>query len=216
MSGAGKVAGKAAGKAAGPIVGAIEAQRAAIEMAIATGDTAEEAARRRSLAAMERKVRAAEAARQEAIQDGFRLYRETQRAQGKTDWLAKLAMGEGAILTRSHLAAAQVLRDHVQGGGGLAGAEIQERVDGGSMHNGQMERLLDARRQGRYALNAACEAVEPQKVLRGVLMVILDGRSLREAAIACGLSQGKALAIIRTGVLEALDAAAAYLGISRD
>jgi hypothetical protein len=199
-----------------PINRAANAQRAAIEIAIVTGDTLEEAARRRSLASMERKERAADAARQEAIQDAFRLYQETKRSSGKADWLAKLAMGQNAVLTRSHLAAAQVLRDHVRGIYGLGGAEIQERVDGGSIHNGQMERLIDARRKGHYALSAACEAVELQKILPGVLMVILDGRSLREASFVCGLSQGKALATIRNGVLQALDAASAYLGTSRD
>ena len=193
----------------------MNAQRAAIEIAIATGDVAEETARRRTLAEIERKIRSVEAAKTESIQDAFRLYRETAQHRGRVDWLAKLGMGQNAILSRAHLAAAQVLRDHVQGGGGLVGCEMQERVDGGSTHNGQMERLTDARRQGRYALNAACEAIHPPYAVHAVLMVILDGQSLRTAATACGLSHGKALEIIRTGVVEALDAAAAYLGIAR-
>jgi hypothetical protein len=208
--------------AAGGVSGierAMEAQRAAIALAVAQGDVIEERARVRSLLDMERRARSIETAREsmraETIQDAFRVYREAAQHRGRVDWLAKMGMAENSVLSRSHIAAAQILRDHVRGGGGLVGCEMQERVDGGSISNGQMERLTDARRQGRYALNAACDAVEPQKILRGVLMVILDGQSLRTAATACELSHGKALGIIRDGVVDALDAAVAYLGITR-
>lgn len=193
-----------------------DAQRAAIEMAVAVGDLAEETARRRTLSDLERRERSASTAREEAIQDAWRLYRETARLRGATDWLAKLGMGRANVLTRAHIAAAQVLRDHHLGADGMGGGEVRERVDGGSVHNGQMERLADSRRRGRYALNAACDAVERTETLPGVLMVILDGRSLRDAAITCGASTGgDGTATIRDGVVQALDAAVAYLGITR-
>ena len=193
-----------------------EAQRAAIELAIARGDTLEEEARKRALASLEQRAKSAQSARDEAIQDAWRLYRETERRRGSTDWLAKLGMGHANVLTRAHLAAAQILRDHERGADGMSGAGLHERVDGGRIHNGQMERLADARRRGRYALNAACDAVERTDTLPGVLMVILDGRSLRDAAVACGASNGgDGTSIIRDGVVQALDAAAAHIGIAR-
>ena len=195
---------------------AAEAQRAGLDMAIARGDLAEE---RRIIVALEnteRKARSAEAAKAEAIQDAWRLYRETERRRGGADWLAKLGMGHANVLTRAHIAAAQVLRDHARGFAGSGSGELRERVDGGNIHNGQMEGLVDSRRRGRYALNAACDAVEQTETLPGVLLVILDGRSLRDAALASGYSTGgDGTATIREGVVQALDAVVAYLGIAR-
>jgi hypothetical protein len=195
---------------------AIEAQREGVAVAIARGDVAEERRRQDALDTLERRERSASNARQEAVQDAWRLYRETERIRGSTDWLAKLGMGRANVLTRAHIAAAQILRDHHIGADGMGGGEVRERVDGGNLHNGQMERLADSRRRGRYALNAACDAVKRTDTLPGVLMVILDGRSLRDAAITCGTSTGgDGTAMIREGVVEALDAAVAYLGIAR-
>lgn len=198
------------------IARAAEAQRSALALAIAKGDVAEEAARLRAIARLERRQRSAEAAREAAIQDAWRLYRETERRRGGADWLAKLGMGHANVLTRAHIAAAQILRDHARGFAGSIGGELRERVDGGKIHNGQMESLTDSRRKGRYAMNAACDAVTRTETLPGVLLVILDGRSLRDAAVCCGVSTGgDGTAIIRDGVVEALDAAVAYLGIAR-
>ena len=193
-----------------------KAQRDAIDLAIARGDFAEEQARRRALENIERKQRSADAAKAEAIQDAWRLYRETERRRGGADWLAKLGMGHANVLTRAHIAAAQVLRDHARGFAGSGGGELRERVDGGNIHNGQMEAQTDARKRGRYALNAACDAVERTETLPGVLLVILDGRSLRDAAVVCGVSTGgDGTATIRDGVVQALDAVVAHLGIAR-
>lgn len=194
---------------------AIKAQEEGIAVAIARGDIAEERRRQDTLDELQRRERSAASAREEAIQDAWRLYRETERVRGSADWLAKMGMGRANVLSRAHLAAAQVLRDHVRAGGAIGCAKLAERVDGGSAHNEQMERLTDSRRRGRYALNAACDAVTRTETLPGVLMVILDGRSLRDAAITCGVSTGGALEVIRDGVVQALDAAVAHLGITR-
>jgi len=197
------------------IARAAQAQREAIQLAIAKGDLVEEHRATLALDRIEKRQRSADNARSEAIQDAWRLYRETERRRGGADWLAKMGMGHANVLTRAHIAAAQVLRDHARGFAGSGSGELRERVDGGNIHNGQMETLTDSRRRGRYALNAACDAVTRTETLPGVLLVILDGRSLRDAAMTCGLSQGGALEVIRDGVVEALDAAVAHLGIAR-
>ena len=100
----------------------------------------------------------------------------------RADTLAELAGAEPPVLSQAQLRAGIILREHVEAAN--AGAvQLMERVDGGNLHNGQMESLCDRRRPVRYAMNAALEAVEDKAVLRGVTNVQATGMGCPK----CGL-----------------------------
>lgn len=190
---------------------AAEAQRAAIVIAVARGDHAEETARRRSLAEIERR-------------GARRLQWDSHMAQEFTrlvmqlppnDGLRKLIVRGGSGIGPEHLRAAGALRSHVNGQHG-GSSEIMERVDGGRIHNGQMEGLLDRRRPLRAALNAAIDAVEDRRLMPVAIDVIVTGRTVRAACDRHGVTWGGQMAPrICAAIVEALDAAAAHVGIAR-
>lgn len=193
------------------ITRAIEAQRAGVAVAIARGDVAEEAARRRSLDNLERRERSAEALGQNTAENFASLLRHMDARDG----LRRLIHRGDSGITFEHLRAAFALRDHMNGGAQCS-CEVMERVDGGNIHNGQMEAMLDRRRPLRYALDAAREAVEDAKLMPVAIEIILNGRSPRAACDRCGVTWGGQMAPrICIAIVEALDAAAAHIGVAR-
>jgi hypothetical protein len=196
------------------VSGPIEAQLQAIDCAIARGDLAEEAARQRALEHLRQRARSSERAEGDSLGVILRMQRAaTQR--GRTSWLAKLASRRSAGLSEAHLRAAMLLREHVEGAIS-ASCELAERVDGGRLHNGQMEGLVDRRSSMRYALNAAAEAITDDRMVRPALTVILRDCSPRAACKRWGVPwQGRMQGRIVGAIAEALDAAAAHIGVSR-
>lgn len=138
---------------------------------------------------------------------------EMLEAMGRKDSFIALAIGERPWINVEQFRAGWILREHVRGLNG-GSRDYVERVDGGFLRNDCMEGLIDRRRPLRYALNAAAEAVEDRSVARSAVLVIIDGISLRRACGEAGISQGKGQKRIKTAVSEALDAAAAHIGIA--
>ncbi|CAB4140990.1 hypothetical protein UFOVP399_59 [uncultured Caudovirales phage] len=196
------------------ITRAIEAQRAGVAVAIARGDLMEENRRRLALTRMEAREARAErtvAAFHELVE---RMKTEAAQRGGKA-WLASYALDPANGIGDHHLRAADAIRDHMEA---LASGscEIRERVDGGNIHNGQMEALVDRRRPGRHTLNAAVDAVTDQRMMPGAMAVIIYDRSIPWALAYCGLSKGsRHYGRMVDAIVEALDAAAARLGIAK-
>lgn len=193
------------------ITRAIEAQREGVAVAIARGDLAEETARRRSLTDLERRVRSTEALSQHTAQN----FASLLRAMNERDGLRRLIVRGGSGITFEHLRTALVLRDHVNSGASCS-TEQMERVDGGTISNGQMEAMMDRRRPLRYALDAACEAVEDQKLMPVAIRIAVHGNTPRGACDKQGVTWGGQMAPrICVAIVEAMDAAAAHLGVGR-
>lgn len=191
---------------------AITAQRAAIDLAAARGDVAEEAARVRSLQNLERRARRTEAWTSETAA----AFAEEVRKLDHSDGLRRLIVRGGSGIGLAHLHAAKALRDHISGGGSAGCGELRERVDGGAIHNGQMEGLIDRRRPLRYAINAAIEAVEDRLMIAPAMQIILTGRTPRAACDHCGVTWGGRMPDrLCKAIVEALDAAAAHMGVGR-
>jgi hypothetical protein len=190
---------------------AAEAQTAAILLASARGDQAEAARREASRAEIERRLTRHDRWDAHTASEFARLV----RALPSTDGLRRLIQRGASGIGLDHLRAALVLRDHMDGSRSGA-SEIAERVDGGRIHNGQMEGLLDRRRPLRHALNAAIDAIEDQKLMPVAIEVIVTGRTPRGACDRHGVTWGGQMAPrICVAIVEALDAAAAHVGISR-
>lgn len=190
---------------------AAEAQRSAIVLAAAKGDVAEE--KRATLALSRLEARDARRLRWDAhmAEEFARLVRQME----PTDGLRRLIQRGESGIGLDHLRAAFALRDHMDGSRSGA-AEITERVDGGRIHNGQMEGLIDRRRPLRYALNAACDAVTDTRLTAVAIEIIVTGRTPRGACARHGVTWGGQMAPrICAAIVEALDAAAAHVGISR-
>ena len=190
---------------------AAEAQRAGLDMAIARGDLAEEAARRLSLASIERKMNRAEAWTSETAAAFTKAIRQLDPKDG----IRRLVELEHLDIGLAQLHTALILRDHMNGGAS-GSAELMERVDGGRVHNGQMEGMVDRRRPLRAACDAAREAVTDEKLMPVAMEVILYARSPRAACDLCGVTWGGQMpARISVAIVEALDAAAANVGVAR-
>lgn len=193
------------------IARALQAQSAAIEMAIAKGDVAEEQARRRSRDDLERRMKRTEAWSSETAADFAKAVRQLDPKDG----LRRLIVLEHLDIGLAHLHAALILRDHMHKGTSGT-SEMMERVDGGRVHNGQMEGMVDRRRPLRAALNAAMEAVEDARLMPVAMEIILNARSPRAACDRCGVTWGGQMPVrISTAIVEALDAAAANVGVAR-
>jgi len=192
---------------------AIVAQKSAIELCAIRGDLAEESARRRSLAVLERRTRRAE----EWTSESAALFASEVRALDPKDGLRRLIVRGDSGLGLVHIHTAKALRDHMTGAGGSSGMNlVAERVDGGNIHNGQMEAMVDRRRPLRYAINAACDAVEDQLLMPVAMGIILFERSPRAACDRAGVTWGGQMpARICKATVEALDAAAAHIGVER-
>lgn len=80
-----------------------------------------------------------------------------------------------------------------------------------------MEAMMDRRRPLRYALNAARQAVTDQKLMNVAIdEIILDGWPPRTACDRRGVVWGGQMpGRIMTAIHEALDAAAAHIGMAR-
>jgi hypothetical protein len=190
---------------------AAESQRAAILLAAAKGDLREEAARRRTLTELERRGVRGHQWDAHAAQEFTRMV----RALPDRDGLRKLIVRGESGIGLDHLRAAMALRDHMDGSRSGA-SEIAERVDGGRIHNGQMEGLLDRRRPLRAAMNAAVEAIEDARIAPVAVEIIVTGRTPRGACDRHGVTWGGQMAPrICAAMVEALDAAAAHMGIAR-
>jgi hypothetical protein len=131
----------------------------------------------------------------------------------RKDSFIALAIGAHPSINVEQFRAGWILREHVRGLNG-GSRDYVERVDGGFLRNDCMEGLIDRRRPLRYALNAAAEAIEDRALARGAILVIIDGISLRKACAESGISHGKGQKRIKMAVGEALDAAAAHIGIA--
>jgi hypothetical protein len=190
---------------------AAEAQRAGLDMAIARGDLAEEAARRLSLASIERKMNRAEAWTSETAA----LIAKKICALDERDGIRRLWKDQHLDIGLPQVNALGAIRLHIAGASiGASGDWLQERVDGGNIHNGQMEGLLDRRRPLRYTLNAAMDAVEDQRLMPVAMEMILFGRTARSACDRQGVTWGGQMAPrISKAILEALDAAVANMGL---
>ena len=194
------------------MIRAMEAQRAAIDLAAARGDLPEENARRRSLADLERRARRSEAWTSETAA----AFAAEVRKLDPRDGLRRLIVRGDSGIGLAHLHTAKALRDHMTGAASSGCGELRERVDGGSIHNGQMEGMIDRRRPLRYAVNAAREAVEDVHLMPVAMEIILYERTPRAACDRCGVTWGGQMpARICAAVVEALDAAAAHMGVSR-
>lgn len=193
---------------------ATDSQRAGLALAISRGDLAEE--KRRLLALGRLQAREATAERSQADFAALLLrLRVAADRVGQVDWLERLAQEPKNGIGDQHLRAAEALRDHAEALHS-GGCEIRERVDGGKIHNGQMEALCDRRRPGRYAANAAIGAVTDQRLLPGVIAIVIWKRSVPQALSYCGFSKsGKMHGRMIVAVVEALDAAAAHIGIAK-
>ena len=190
---------------------AMDAQRAAIDLAAARGDLPEENARRRSLADLERRARRSEAWTSETAA----AFAAEVRKLDPKDGLRRLIVRGASGIGLAHLHAAKALRDHIEGGSGGCG-ELRERVDGGNIHNGQMDGMIDRRRPLRYARHAAMEAIEDRRLMPVAKEIILYARTPRGACDRCGVTWGGQMPErICKAVVEALDAAAAHIGVGR-
>lgn len=190
---------------------AAEAQTAAILLASAKGDTAEVARREASRADIERKLTRHDRWDAHTAQEFARMV----RALPENDGLRKLIVRGASGIGIDHLRAAGALREHMDGSRSGA-SELAERVDGGRIHNGQMEGLIDRRRPLRAALDAAAEAITDLKLAPVAIEIIVTGRTPRGACDRHGVTWGGQMAPrICAAIVEALDAAAAHIGISR-
>lgn len=200
--------------AARRVAKAAEAQQEGIQRAILRGDIREEQARRLSLWRMTHKQ--AQAERTEADFTALLARMQTEAARvSKVDWLAKLATDPRNGIGDVHMRAAGALREHMEALE-TGACELKERVDGGKIHNGQMEALCDRRKPGRYALNAAKGAVTDQRLVPGVLAIVIWKRSVPQGLAVCGFAKtGRMHARMVDAIVEALDAAAAHIGIAK-
>lgn len=190
---------------------AAEAQTAAILLASAQGDHAEVVRREASRADIERRLTRHDRWDAYSAEEFTRLV----RALPENDGLRKLITRGASGIGLAHLRAALVLRDHMDGARSGA-SEIAERVDGGRIHNGQMEGLLDRRRPLRAAMNAAVEAIEDERLAPAAIEIIVTGRTPRGACDKHGVTWGGQMAPrLCIAIVEALDAAAAHVGIAR-
>ena len=187
------------------------AQRAAILLAAAQGNVAEEAARRRSLDTIERRQKRGTAWDESVARNMLAILHQMEAQDG----LRKLIHGGASGITFDHLRAALVMRDHMRASR-TGGSEITERVDGGNIHNGQMEGLMDRRRPLRYARNAAVDAITETAIAPAAMEIILIGRTPRSACDRTGVPWGgKVRPRLCRAICEALDAAAAHIGVAR-
>lgn len=193
------------------IARAAEAQRSALALAIAKGDVAEEAARRRSLSDIERRQRRTEAWTSETA----KLIATKIKALPERDGIRRLWRDQHLDVGLPQVNALIEIRLHIAGASiGAIADWLQERVDGGKIHNGQMEGLIDRRRPLRYTLNAAMDAVEDQRLMPVAMEIILFGRTARNACDRHGVTWGGQMAPrISKAILEALDAAVAHMGL---
>lgn len=196
------------------IQNAIEAQEAAIALAAARGDLAEEKRRRTALHTLQRRTRSSERTDADFVGTILRMQRSANE-RGRTSWLAKLAASRRYSLGESHLRVALILREHLEGAMSAC-SDLHERVDGGNIHNGQMEGLIDRRRPIRYALNAAAEAVEDPRMAPVAMTVIIRDCSPRAACARWGVPwSGRMQPRVAGAIIEALDAAAAHIGVAK-
>jgi hypothetical protein len=194
---------------------AIRAQQEGMELAISRGDLGEEKRRKLARDALQSRQSRAERTQHHFFDLVLRMEKEAARLS-REDWLAKLSRNPRNGIGDVHLRTAGILRDHLDAA--VTGScEALERVDGGRIHNGQMEALCDRRRPLRVAMNAAMEAVEDQKLMPVAMTVILWGRSIRQASDWWGLgaSGGRMSARVTVAITEALDAAAANIGVAK-
>jgi hypothetical protein len=193
------------------IARAAQAQREAIDLAVARGDVAEETARRRSLSDIERRQRRTEAWTSETAAAFTKAIRQLDPKDG----IRRLVVLQHLEIGLAQLHTALILRDHMNGGASGA-SELMERVDGGRVHNGQMEGMVDRRRPLRAACDAAREAVTDEKLMPVAMEVILYARSPRAACDRHGVTWGGQMpGRISAAIAEALDAAAANVGVAR-
>jgi hypothetical protein len=193
------------------IARAAQAQREAIDLAVARGDVAEETARRRSLSDIERRQRRTEAWTSETAA----LIAKKIHALDERDGIRRLWKDQHLDIGLPQLNALGAIRQHIDGASIGANADwLQERVDGGNIHNGQMEGLIDRRSPLRYTLNAAMDAVEDQRLMPVAMEIIMFGRTVRNACDRRGVTWGGQMAPrISRAILEALDAAVAHMGL---
>lgn len=193
---------------------AIETQARAVQFAIMTGDRREEIARLLAWRRLKNRQARAERTQEEfhALLDRL----ETSAARrGRTDWLAQLARTPANGIGDHHIRAAECLRDHMEYATS-GSAEAQERVDGGRIHNGQMEAWCDRRRPLRRALDASMEAITDERLIRGFLAIVIEMHSVPKALADCGFSKsGKMHKRMVLALIEGLDAAAAHIGVAR-
>jgi len=204
-------------RAATAINRAISANTAAMDVAVMLGDADAERRCVITLRTLRDRLKQIDRVRDGGQQLAVRVAREGRSralTRPRDDALADLAECSPPVIDAVQLRAALVLRDHIEALGGGA-VQTQERVDGGTITNGQMEGLVDRRRPVRYALNAAMDAIEDDQVRSGAMIVILYGYSL---SAACNISElakgGAAVRRIKTAICDALDAASAHLGIA--
>lgn len=196
---------------AAPLKRAIEAQVSAIELASILGNRSEVTRREASLTELRRQQRRGEVWNSETAAR----YAEAVHSLDPKDGLRRLITRGDSGIGLAHLHTAFVMRDHVSGATSTV-AEIVERVDGGKIHNGQMEALMDRRRPLRYAVNAAMDAVADRALMPVAMEIILFERSPRGACDRVGVTWGGQMpARICKAVVEALDAAAAHIGVAR-
>ena len=210
------MSGSASRRAATAIRRAISANRAAADVAVMVGDVQAERSYETAISTLTRRLDQIDRVRDGGQQLAIRVAREARSralTRPRDDALADLAEQDPPVIDSVQLRAALVLRDHIEALGGRAIA-VEERVDGGNLTNGQMEGLVDRRRPVRYALNAAMDAVEDDEVRCGAMIVILYGYSLSAACRISGISKGRGVERIKGAICEALDAAAAHLGIA--
>jgi hypothetical protein len=180
-------------------------------MAIARGDLAEESRIAIALANTERKLTRAETWTETSAADFAKAIRQLDPKDG----LRRLVVLEHLEIGLAQLHTALILRDHMNGGAS-GSAELMERVDGGRVHNGQMEGMVDRRRPLRAACDAAREAVQDARLMPVAMEIILYGRSPRAACDLHGVTWGGQMpGRISTAIVEALDAAAANVGVAR-
>lgn len=190
-------------------------RKQALQLAIVRGMVDEEKRIQIGLIREERRRAAAERSEQEFASLLAHMERNGMRRGGK-GWLASYAADPRNGIGDHHMRAAEILRDHVQCMTSHGCGEARERVDGGNIHNGQMEGLVDRRRPGRYTLNAAMDAVTDRRLMPGAISVIVWDRSLPWALAYCGITKGsRHYDRMLTAIVEALDAAAAHAGIAR-
>ena len=193
---------------------AIQAQIEGIDIAVARGDVREEARRRLALYGLRAKKARAERGAEAFSELLARMHKEATR-KGSKGWLVSYAADPRNGIGDHHMRAAEILRDHIEALSGGSG-DVCERVDGGRVHNGQMEALLDRRRPGRATLDAAREAVTEQELMPAALAIVIWDRSMPWALAYAGLSKGpKQYRRVMVAIVEALDAAAAHAGVAK-
>lgn len=197
--------------AAKRVAKAAEAQELGIAVAIARGDLMEENRRRMALQRMRARARSNETFSQTNAENFAKLLREMDERDG----LRRLILRGNSGIGFEHLCVALALRDHVNRGAS-GSSEWMERVDGGRIHNGQMEAAIDRRKPLRYALDAAREAVEDQKLMPVAIGVAVFEMTPRKACERAGVTWGGQMAPrICIAITEALDAAGAHMGVVR-